>query len=722
MAETKLVENQPRKLARVNDSHNAIVELIDSEFESTLRETGVDYNSQYNPYNPDDLYQKAGDYSIYESMMKDDQVNVAMNIKKDLIAGSGYQFISSDQDDEDLRKDLEMAFNSDIENSFEDVLDEIMTAFEFGFSVTQKQFKTRDDGSLTLKNLKTRDPVSWLFHQDIFGNIERYEQQGSDERFLNIDPNAIMHFINNPRFGNPYGTSDLRSAYAAYFVKKQLIRFYAIFLEKAASPIPYAEYDKNIATDKDITEIFNTLKKFQASTALVIPKEFKVNFLESKGNGDVYIKGINLFNMFIGRALFVPDLLGFQGAETTGGSQALGQEQMQIFFKHIFKRRKSIERLINKNLVEPIIKWNYGNVDSYPQFKFKPIEEKVAIRNAELWLQAIKAPSYKVTNEDINHFKKIIDFPETNFDEIDDLDNLDDPIEEQSKEEIPEIGGSDETESKEDFKFELPNGDYHKKTDFKVLERLLDSSLDLFKAEVKPIINDIYDKFANKLRKMNIVEKNKVEKLKDLSLDKVLLNRLEKAVNKHLGAVYDQSQKIAQSEIIKQKFAVQPAREFLNTLEAENFNYINDWEYNVSKKARISIIEAIKDGKPISSVIDVLEKDGKLSSFNSTERYARTKFTEVMNKGRVHFFESTGAVEGYQYSAILDDRTTEICRGLHGKKFKRGEAPIPPNHWNCRSLLIPITIFEEFEPDKKVGKTNINQFIDNNLGKGFARN
>ena len=90
-----------------------------------------------------------------------------------------------------------------------------------------------------------------------------------------------------------------------------------------------------------------------------------------------------------------------------------------------------------------------------------------------------------------------------------------------------------------------------------------------------------------------------------------------------------------------------------------------------------------------------------------------------MNKGRVEFFNDSGVVQGYQYSAILDDRTTDICAGLHGKKFRKGEEPIPPMHFNCRSVLIPITAFEEFAPDTQVGEQPIQDFIKNNVGKGF---
>lgn len=45
-----------------------------------------------------------------------------------------------------------------------------------------------------------------------------------------------------------------------------------------------------------------------------------------------------------------------------------------------------------------------------------------------------------------------------------------------------------------------------------------------------------------------------------------------------------------------------------------------------------------------------------------------------------------------QYVAVLDSRTTKLCRGLDGKRFPLGEGPIPPLHMNCRSnriLVLP---------------------------------
>lgn len=57
-----------------------------------------------------------------------------------------------------------------------------------------------------------------------------------------------------------------------------------------------------------------------------------------------------------------------------------------------------------------------------------------------------------------------------------------------------------------------------------------------------------------------------------------------------------------------------------------------------------------------------------------------------------HFMHEVGAIE-YKYCAILDNRTSEICKQLDGNEFKLSQAQVgvnfPPMHPNCRSYIIP---------------------------------
>ena len=75
----------------------------------------------------------------------------------------------------------------------------------------------------------------------------------------------------------------------------------------------------------------------------------------------------------------------------------------------------------------------------------------------------------------------------------------------------------------------------------------------------------------------------------------------------------------------------------------------------------------------------------------------------AINLGRETVFEQyPDRVYAFQYSAILDDRTTDICRGLDGIIVKPNSVEYemirPPRHWNCRSILVEILTDEPYKP------------------------
>lgn len=74
---------------------------------------------------------------------------------------------------------------------------------------------------------------------------------------------------------------------------------------------------------------------------------------------------------------------------------------------------------------------------------------------------------------------------------------------------------------------------------------------------------------------------------------------------------------------------------------------------------------------------------------------ARTESNKAFNWGRRYRFDQSAAIAGYRYSAILDERTTEICRTLHGHSWKIDDPELdlvtPCNHYQCRSILVPIS-------------------------------
>ena len=75
----------------------------------------------------------------------------------------------------------------------------------------------------------------------------------------------------------------------------------------------------------------------------------------------------------------------------------------------------------------------------------------------------------------------------------------------------------------------------------------------------------------------------------------------------------------------------------------------------------------------------------------AASRFARTGTNYVYNQAHLNRYRDTGIVAGVRYAAHLDDRTSEICRMLNGTIWEIDDPNIltPPNHFNCRSRILP---------------------------------
>lgn len=787
-------KNRQEAMDGEGQSNNLIFDHYFGTVEKTEQVSSHVQDTYYNPYNPDDLYQRTGDHSIYEEMAHDDQVSVCLQLKNDLVVGSGWDIVTEDDDQMEVQDAIYCSLEEDPDESLDDYLALYLSnADTFGWALAEKLFQRKQDGMLTLKSLKTRHPDSFLIYTDDKGNVEKYVQMQASSK-VKIAPKALMHYTPNMSTVGPYGQSPLRKVYSAYFTKRHITRFYSIFLEAAAKPIPVAKYDKNLP-DKKVTQIHSIIKRFQAKTALTIPKDIEVEFLEATSQGDAYIKGINLFNMFIGRGLFVPDLLGFTGeGAMKGGSQALGKEQVEIFMKHIARRRRSIERLINRHIIQPIIIHNYGFMPKFPKFQFRPLTEDDTKEYAKIFIEAVKGKFYNPTEEEVNHLRGLLKFPEGEVDLIPSgtggggtpllgpggqplpPNNPDggpgnSPIGEENGDKnspedesgnvpgttTPPVETDDNGDAKETQKNKKDRADYvldekpipleqrpfqeeeatAPTTDFKALDSQLNASIATAMAKAKPIVDDIFSQLVDQMEKKKVLKNP--GKLNELKLRG--LGKLQRELKANLLDGFKKHSELALAEIIRTDFRTPlPADEFLNLLEQETFQYVGDWEYEVTKGARLAAQNAVRDGLPISAVLDMVEEETKKKALVSLERFSRTKHTEVMNRARMAMFDNSRVVDAVRFMAVLDGRTTTVCAGLHGKVFKKGTEPVPPLHFNCRSVLVPLTVFQDKEIDEKAGgvvmvrdpktrkkvrktipKQPIDQFIEENKGAGFAR-
>ncbi|WP_061515044.1 minor capsid protein [Leuconostoc mesenteroides] len=78
----------------------------------------------------------------------------------------------------------------------------------------------------------------------------------------------------------------------------------------------------------------------------------------------------------------------------------------------------------------------------------------------------------------------------------------------------------------------------------------------------------------------------------------------------------------------------------------------------------------------------------------NTERLVRTESTYVANASTAKRYDNMGVKE-YEFVAVLDSRTSSICREMNGQTFPLSEfmpgTNAPAMHPNCRSTIVPAT-------------------------------
>ena len=109
------------------------------------------------------------------------------------------------------------------------------------------------------------------------------------------------------------------------------------------------------------------------------------------------------------------------------------------------------------------------------------------------------------------------------------------------------------------------------------------------------------------------------------------------------------------------------------------------------------MLVGIMTGKSEQHMADDIMNRCGVGAFEAC-RLVRTETTCVANMAELYGYKELD-IDEYEFSACLDSRTSDLCRELDGKVFKRNSAQagvnLPPMHPFCRSTTLPVLPSEE---------------------------
>lgn len=683
-------------------------------------EAQTDYKSSYYPpsfefpWNPDSLV-RGNDYKIYDEMRDDDQIKVVLSLKKDFVVNTGWYI---ECENEEIKEFIEKNLNTleigdGLECTFDEVLRDMLTAYDYGFVLAEPIYQLGDENKYEYKTIKVRPPHTFRFEIDDKGNIEKITQSTSTGE-LQFKADTFLHYAYQQEYGNPYGKSDLKAAHTAWKAKKFFMRFFNIYVEKFATPTVVGKYPQQYGSS-DITNFFNKLKSMQNNSVMVVPIDAMIDFVQQQRDASkVYIDGLNFYNLQISRAILVPDLMGVGGEKTSGGSFALGQEQIKIFLNTVQKDRLLLEKKITQRLIQPLVKVNWGE---YPcEFKFHPYTHSDELELARLWKDFVSTGKVKVTEEEVNHFRTIVRFPEGPVEIQEDPalnPNFPNKIPgKPNEEEIPPKPKEEKDKKEFLFKAKREFTVYEKKINFTQIQRVLIDSEDDVTPSLTRATKDIWQDLLMQMRERKIASGFKPEQIE--SVQPKFLRPMNIIFRNHFMGLFKESIEGARKEIFPngtKKFIDQDMlpEEYLAVIEAESFKTVGDYSTEITKKAKNILVSGLKNGVSDSEIFAQIREEMGSITDRWLQTVIRTKTTEVYNAARKTYWDSdplaSQIIEAYQFSAIIDERTSAVCEELDGQIFEKGsfiDRVTPPLHLNCRSLLVPVTSFEDYKASKEI--------------------
>jgi SPP1 gp7 family putative phage head morphogenesis protein len=691
-------------------------------------------------YNPDSLIGTRG-FGIYKKMMLDEQVKAVVQFKRDAVTSRGYYFeLESEalgEDETERRiKVFEQAVKK-LRGSFTMALNKIMSARYNGFSLVEKVYDQQPlievDGKtyIIIQDLKLRPFDTFEFYVDVYGNVEKVVQR-IDNINLDIDLSRFIHYVCQPDVDPHYGQSDLREAYRAWYSKDHAIKFRNIFLERMAGGLVTIEPEKGVTITRGSqahTDLMNILSNLQTKTGILLPAGMKMTVNYPSGKNENYEAAIASDNKAIAKSLLVPNLLGIseQGAH---GSFAQSETQLEAFLWTLDNIAETLAETLNEQLFPELGDLNFGD-GVYPRFCFHPLSETMKLRIIGTWKELVTSGAVEPSDTDEQHLRDLLEFPDKGepikkplpLGQIDPRTGL--PMKPPgfgNQPPQPEAEGAPEDEEKQTQYARLQRAT--RRVDFAVIERkstaIESTTLNKLGDTMKDIASDLQEQIKTTGLAPALADELKVKSS--------LVTRIRKAVYESLRDGWNLGQEHARREVEKalaseapevkrlsrdkMVFAAQSLTEAAAQLflEQRSYQVAGDVAENLRKRVVTTIFNGIKNSWSLDEVVRRIAEEVDSYSIPQLNTVVRTTTFEAMNEARYNFFstpELGGFVEALEYSAILDGRTTDLCRELDGRIYP-SDSDVwntyrPPNHFNCRSLLIAVTQLDTWTESEEPG-------------------
>jgi phage gp29-like protein len=259
----------------------------------------------------------------------------------------------------------------------------------------------RQGNYIVPSEVKIRDPRRFLFVLNEDGTISPrlLTVESSVEGIaLPLRSMVIHRHWCYSNFMDPYGTGLGRQLYSLVEFRRTLMSFWLQYADKHTTPTAVGKFSLG-TPDDEVNALFTALQRLGQETAIVIPDEMDISWLESQGRSEVYEKLIEYVDQQIS---FVINGENTVGQETGNvGSYARDQISDSVRMRKAKAFSEELDETLNATLIRWIVELNYPGAP-VPRLRrnFDDLEQREDPVKIVQMLTQLQAIGYEVKDLD----------------------------------------------------------------------------------------------------------------------------------------------------------------------------------------------------------------------------------------------------------------------------------------------------------------------------------
>lgn len=686
---------------------------------------------------------------VYDDMRRSDyQVAAILNQINNKIKAAKFFHEPDDPEDEEqmeIARFLDMCLFEDLDRCWFDTLNEFLSFLLYGHAVFEPQWKEGESDEFgrywNFRTLGWRSPKTiWRWH--VIDNKLWALQQISygDDSVVAEIPGSDLMILTNMKEGNNYeGISILRSSYGPWLRKMVYHQINAVGIERTALGMIDVEVPADMSGSEQNENLRTSLINYSLGNSAWIehPTGWKIEIKENKYNFQAVQDGIKQEDAAIAKSVqaeFI--MLG----ETGVGARALAQPKIENFDTSLKYVIQSICDCWNGWAAPKLIEANFGKKNFKVKLKYSGIDIKASKELADSMSEMITCKGINPDTAFKKHIRKIWELPEIDEDDpyYSEQQAQKDLLQQAAQAKIDQVNnpqpqpgqGQQNNQNKGQVQHEHHKmservlTEYEKRVNLSELKERFDNLPADFNKRARESLGMMINKYKTDLKnKLTLAGNDKAKMSVINNLDLGYGSKYASIIKDWMVNVALQARQGAHKEVKGSTHALAEPVD-INKLPSGLYGWVittsnaiqRAQQNKLLEKMTFAAVQSVQDGDQVDETIYDAGSAGGDYIGNDNNIGGNILTAQTVNEGRYSMFEQyKDDIQGFQYSAILDDHCCDLCAELDGDTFETDDAEslpnTPPQHAGCRCIIVPI-LNDDPTPDEWDGLDADPEMID----------